>query len=152
MSFCRKGSAIMDHNAEFLNYIYQNSQMGISAIELLTGKIENASFSNQLNTQLKEYKSIHQTAADKLRSLGNEEKDLPKLAELGATMSITAKTLTNHSPSHISEMMMQGSMMGIIDVTKNIKKYSNASQDVKDLADKLLKTEQQNIENLKQYL
>lgn len=44
-------------------------------------------------------------------------------------MSISMKTLTDKTPSHISEMLIQGSMMGIIDATKNIKKYSETDKE-----------------------
>lgn len=142
----------MNQNAEFLNYLYQNSQMGITTIGQLTEKVEDPAFSKQLNSQLKEYEALNQSASRQLREHGKVEKELPKMAEMGAHMSIAMKTLKDHSPAHISEMMMQGSMMGIIEVTKNIKKYPNASPEVKQLAEKLLKTEQSNIESLKQFL
>lgn len=42
--------------------------------------------------------------------------------------------------------------MGIIDATKNIQKYNDAGKEILQLADKLLKTEQNNIEQLKPFL
>ncbi len=126
--------------------------MGITTIELLTSKTKDINFLNQLNTQLNEYQSINNEAANQLHGINQNEKGIPKMQEAGAYMSITMKTLTDHSPSHISEMMMQGSMMGVIDVTKNLKKYPNASEEAKTLANRLLTTEENNIQNLKNYL
>ncbi|MEG1459038.1 MAG: hypothetical protein RSJ40_07000, partial [Acetivibrio sp.] len=67
-------------------------------------------------------------------------------------MSISMKTWMDNSPCHISEMLIQGSTMGIIDATKNIQKYSDANKDILKLAQRLLKTEQTNIEQLKHFL
>jgi hypothetical protein len=147
-----KGEIGMNQNTEFLNYIYQNAQMGITTIEQLIPKVEDPSFSKELKSQLNEYTNIHREAADQLHKNGQSEKEIPKMAEVGSAMSIGMKTLTDHSPSHISEMMLKGSMMGIIDVTKNLQKYDNASNETKGLANKLLKTEQHNVEQLKRYL
>ncbi len=87
----------MDHNTEILNYIYQNSQMGITAIEQLTPKVEDQGFSDQLSSQLNEYRSISGEAADQLHRSGQTETGVPKMQEAGAYMSIAMKTLTNHS-------------------------------------------------------
>jgi len=58
----------------------------------------------------------------------------------------------NKTPSHISEMLIQGSTMGIIDITKKIKEYPNVDKEILDLANKLLKLEQNNVEECKKYL
>lgn len=51
----------------------------------------------------------------------------------------------NKSPSHISEMMIRGSTMGIVDITKKIKEYDDADKVILNLANDLLKFEQRNI-------
>ena len=42
--------------------------------------------------------------------------------------------------------------MGIIDVTKRLKEYKDVGQDILALADRLLKFEQQNVDELKKFL
>ncbi len=142
----------MDKNTELLNYIYQNSQMGIKTLNQLIEIVEDNNFKNQLQTQLNEYTSINSVALQKLKELGHEEKGIGNMAKISAYMSISIKTLIDKSPCHISEMLIQGSTMGIIDATKNIQKYNDADNQILQIADKLLKTEQNNIEQLKHYL
>lgn len=43
---------------------------------------------------------------------------------------INLNTLVNKTSSHISEMLIQGSTMGIIDITKRIKEYPNANKEI----------------------
>lgn len=142
----------MDQNTEFLNYIYQNSEMGINTIKQLTKVVEDPSFNTQLKSQLNEYQSINESAANSLHKDGSSEKSISKMLEVSAYLSIGRKTLLNHSTEHIAEMMIQGSTMGIIDVSKNLKKYPDAAEETRLLANKLLKTEQSNVDQLRNFL
>jgi hypothetical protein len=142
----------MDHNTEFLNYIYQNSQMGIEAINQLNDIVEDPDLSQQLSNQLSEYQQINTEAVTRLHDAGENEEGIGKMTELAAHMSIGMKTMANRSPQHISEMMIQGSTKGITEVTANLKKYTDADERTISLGKQLLKTEQNNIESLKNYL
>lgn len=62
------------------------------------------------------------------------------------------QTLTDKSVSHIAEMMIIGSNMGVIDAIRNINKYHNAEEDIVKLMEKLKKFEENNIHTLKEYL
>lgn len=142
----------MDQNTEFLNYIYQNSEMGVETIMQIIEIVDHDEFSKHLQAQLNEYQSIYDEAKQKLNESGHQEKDIGAMQKIGAYMSISMKTLTDKTPSHISEMLIQGSTMGTIDATKNIKKYPEADKDIIQLANRLLKMEESNIEQLKKFL
>jgi len=142
----------MNANIEFLNYIYQNSQMGVDTIKQLMGIVDEGAFKNMLTSQYNEYQQIHIAADQLLQQQKKEAKDIHVLAKISAYISINLNTLTNKSPSHISEMLIQGSTMGIIDITKNIKKYPTAESSIIDLANRLLQFEQQNTEECKKFL
>ena len=66
---------------------------------------------------------------------------------------INMQTLTDKSPSHIAEMLIIGSNMGVIDAIKNIKKYEQeAEANIIKLMKKLLRFEENNIQQLKKFL
>ncbi len=142
----------MNGNTELLNYIYQNSQMGVRTIEQLLKIAEDKDFTNLLQIQEEEYKKLNESAVKLLNEHGHEEKEIGAMAKVSAYMSINMKTLADKSPTHIAEMLIQGSTMGIIDATKIMKEYAEADNVILELADKLLKTEQNNIEELKKFL
>lgn len=142
----------MSQNTEFLNYIYQNSQMGIDTINQLNGIVKDQEFSHHLSNQLQEYQNINSEAISRLHENGEHEQDIGKVAELSAYMSIGLKTIKDRSPEHISEMMIDGSTKGVVDVTRNLKKYTDAEEATIALGNRLLKTEQNNINDLKSYL
>ena len=142
----------MNGNIELLNYIHQNSEMGQNTLTQLIGIVEDNSFKEVLQSQFNEYKKIFDLSEEKIKEQNKEAKEINTFSKISTYMMINLKTLTNKSPSHISEMLIQGSTMGIIDITKKINEYNSANKEILDLADNLLKFEQNNIEELKKFL
>jgi len=142
----------MNGNAELLNFIYQNSQMGVGTIKQLIGIVEDDKFKNRLESQFNEYKEIHNIAQKSLNENGYDEKGISALDKIKTYVTINMQTLTDKSPSHISEMLIIGSNMGVIDAVKNLKKYKEAEQGIVSLMERLLKYEENNIKQLKEFL
>lgn len=143
----------MNANAELLNFIYQNSQMGVDSLEQILSLIEPSDFKNHLIQEQKEYKEIHEKAKQMLNENGLDEKGLSTLNKITSYIMINLKTMSDNSPSHIAEMLIQGSNMGIIDATKHIKNYEEvAEMDIISLMKHLMKFEEKNIEQLKTFL
>lgn len=144
----------MEKNAELLNYVYQNAQMGRGSIEKLLGIVnENEDFISVLKKHLSEYVSFCDDAADLLREMGKEVKEINKMQKAETSMMISMKTLAEKTPDHVSEMLMQGSVMGIIQITRRIKRYENvADERVMSLAQKLLDMEEHNFNEYKKFL
>ncbi|MFV0342551.1 MAG: hypothetical protein ACK5JH_06605 [Anaerocolumna sp.] len=142
----------MEKNVELLNYIYQNAQMGLDTISHLIGIIEDDAYKKMLKSQYKEYDSIYQDTKEKLESLHKEGKNIGLYQKTSANVMINLKTLTDKTPSHISEMMIQGSTMGVIDSIKKLKEYKGADAEILELGQKLLKFEEANIEECKKFL
>ena len=127
----------MNGNAELLNFVYQNSQMGVETIDQLIKIAEDAEYKKQLESEFNEYKQIHQTAKDNLNKSGYDEKGISTLSKLKTYLMINMQTMNDKSPSHISEMLIIGSNMGVIDAIKNIKKYHDAEPHILELMKRL---------------
>lgn len=142
----------MNGNTELLNFIFQNSQMGVDTINQLLGIVEDENFKKHLESQLNEYKEIHYTVQKMLNENGHDEKGISTFDKIKTYLMINMQTITDKTPSHISEMLIIGSNMGIIDAIKNLKKYKGAEQDIINLMEKLLIFEEGNVQQLKQFL
>ena len=143
----------MSADAEMLNFIYQNSQMGVETLNQLIPMIDNEAFKKRLEAQLKEYEQIHEEAKKLLNRDGYDEKGIGALEKIMAYLMIDMKTLMDKSSSHIAEMLIQGSNMGIIDAVKRINQYEKeAEKEVTALMKRLLKFEENNVERLKEAL
>jgi len=143
---------IMDGNVEFLNYIYQNAEMGKDTIHQLIGISQDEEYKKMLRSQLQEYKMIYDSTDEKLKELNKEAKDINAFSKVSTYAMVNLKTLANESPSHISEMLIQGSTIGIVDLTKKLKEYTDVDEEILALANKLLQLEQNNVEECKKYL
>lgn len=142
----------MNGNAELLNFIYQNSEMGIESLEKLIHISKDDKFKQYLQSQLKEYKLINKSAMEKLNENGYDEKGIGAFTKIQSYVMINMQTIMDKTPSHLSEMLIIGSNMGVIDAIKNIKKYKNAEPSILKLMDDLKKFEENNIEQLKTFL
>lgn len=142
----------MNSNTEFLNYIYQNAEMGKNTISQLINIVEDTTFKQTLESQLREYNEIFDMANNKIEESQESSKSIGGFSKLKTSTMISLNTITNKTPSYIAEMMVQGSTMGIIDVTKRLKEYDGADKDISALADRLLKFEQQNVDEMKSFL
>lgn len=142
----------MNGNAELLNFVYQNSQMGLDTIKQLLGDVEDVNFKNHLDSEYNEYNEINKAAQQALNQNGYDEKGIGTLEKIKTYIVLNLQTLTDKTPAHISEMLIIGSNMGIINAIKNLKKYQNAEPDIVGLMDRLLKFEENNIQQLKAFL
>jgi len=126
--------------------------MGMQTIEHLMDITEDGKFLKQLSTQFKEYTDINTAAKEMLNQNHFSAKDISSFEKMSTYLMINLKTLTDKSTSHIAEMMIDGSNMGILDATKIIKEYSDAEPDILNLMKKLLKIEENNVKALKEFL
>ena len=72
----KRGERTMNENAELLNYVYQNSQMGVESIDRILDLTEDESFREVLKEQQKDYMEFHEKAREKLHENGYDEKGL----------------------------------------------------------------------------
>lgn len=142
----------MDMNAELLNYIYQNSEMGVNTTNQLIGIVKNEKLENHLRTQAGQYKEINSTAKKALADNGYDEKGISGFDKVKTYLTVNMETMKDKSASHISEMMILGSTMGIVDSLRNMKKYDGAKREHLDLMQKLCQYEENNIQALKGFL
>ena len=67
-------------------------------------------------------------------------------------MSVQFNTLDDKSNSKISEMMIQGTNMGIIVGVKLLNHNPDTDQNVKDILNEFIKFQENTVEQLKKYL
>ncbi len=139
-------------NAELLNFIYQNAQMGVDTIDQLIGIAEEDEFQKHLDAQLIEYREILHESKSMLNKNGFDEKGIGGFDKIKTYLMINMQTLTDKSASHISQMLMIGSNMGVINAIKNLKKYQHADKEITGLMERLLQFEENNVQRLKEFL
>lgn len=137
---------------EFLTKVYENAKMGSESIEFLSSKVEDPDLRSDLQTQHEEYGQISNGAVTALRNQNELPKENSALSQIGLWSSIQMNTALDKSPDHIAQMMIEGSTMGVIDMTRQLKRCGNVSADAKQLGENLIKLEQNSIQRMKDYL
>lgn len=144
----------MINDTTMLNFIRQNAQMGRQGIQDVLPKVENENniFTGTLNRQRREYENIYSEADNLLQEIGGQRENISAMSKISSQMMTTMKTMTDSSVSHIADMMIQGSTMGVTKIIQHKKDYDQSNPRITALADKLLRTEQDNIEEMKKFL
>lgn len=138
---------------QLLNDIYKNSQMGRKTLEEITELTEDTKFLEVLQKHRDWYTQLNDEASLLLRSHGEEPKGTGMWDDVSASLMIKVNTLTDRSPSHLAQMLVQGSSMGIVDIQKELNQQENtADPNILKLAKKLLDGEEKNVETLKKFL
>lgn len=137
---------------DLLEKTYQNASTGITAIEAVLNKVSNPELNNDLHKQMKDYKEIAGKSRDELRKNDTGVKDNSFMEKAMMKGNVKMNTLINTSDSHIAQMIIQGSTMGITQMTKLLHDNQNADGVSIQIANEFITKEQNNIEVMKKYL
>ena len=139
-------------DAQMLNHIYQSTQMGRESILSVLRHTEQYDFCQALQQQMAEYNQINEQARRMMQAKGIAPEVLNPLVRFNAQLVGSIKAGVNDSTSHIAEMMIQGNAKGVNESIKQLNQYQAADGKVRALAEKLLSTEKNNIEQMKGFL
>ena len=142
----------MDNSIRLLEFIYKNAKMGSTSIEDLIDVNEDFRFRDELVHEKETYDAFVKKVIKVMNDMGKEVKDLSYFSELQSYLMIKMETIKDKSVEHLAGMMMQGSTMGIVQITKKIRDYKDSDKRVVYLAKELLEIEEQNFYELKKYL
>lgn len=142
----------MLNETQLLNHIYQTAEMGQEGIQAVLKYADEPGLSSALNGQMTEYRRLQDEAGTMLRDRGREPEGLGTMAKMSSEVMSAMKTMADHSATKIAEMMIQGSTMGVTKSLRTMRDCELKDENVRQLADRLLKTEQANIEEMKRFL
>lgn len=135
-----------------LNNIYKNASMGIKATQLLVEKSDDVEFSRTLHKFLADYTELKEKAAEGLAKCGQLPQDTDRMEDSALWMGVQMNTLIDKTSSHMAEMLIQGSSMGIVDNTKTLNTHKNISPQAQRLTQRLIQIEEDNVQAMKRYL
>ena len=99
--------------AEALAEIYRNTQLALQSIANILPQVDDEETKNQLLAQHEEYEKFCAKASVIAKNKNIELKEPNPFKKAMMWGSIKMNTLGDNSRSHIAEMMVQGTVMGI---------------------------------------
>ena len=144
----------MTADSEIIAKLYKNVKMGADSITKLLPKVTDGEFKTKLTDQLKGYEEYASKAKALLCNRGEPAREENPMTKFWSGVGIAMNTMIDASSSHIAEMMIEGSTMGITDTTRIINEYENKPEcdEAVGLARDIVKFEQKNIEIMKSFL
>lgn len=152
------------NEALILQEVYQGAAMGNEAIAHLMPLVKNVRFRSDLKTQEGQYTSTMEQAEQQLQALSVCPKELTAMQKKMICMCLMTKTLCNRETSHLAQLMIEGSNMGILSLTKVLNSCGSYQPDpaqepktdqlsaAETLAKNTIRVEEDNIDRLKVYL
>ena len=133
--------------------IYRNAQLALVSISDILPAVEDETVKNELHSQHEEYERFSAKAAMLARDMGLELKEPNPMKKAMMWGSIKMNTLTDNSRSHIAEMMVQGTVMGITALRATAGDVPvDGNDEILALLNEMIHKEEQFEEKWKEYL
>ena len=138
---------------EILAEIYRNAQLAIQSIVDILPEVENEEIRTEILKEHEVYEDISARASMLARDKGIELKEPNPFKKAMMWGSIKMSTLTDNSRSHIAEMMIRGTVMGITALKASENDAGDsADPDIMRLLREFIQLEEKFEEILKKYL
>ena len=141
-----------NHNSQLLNAIFKNVTMATHAIDSIRDKIQDKKMSKLLEKQNQIYEHLTTQCENLASEISQDLQPINMFAKMSSSASINMKTMFNDETSHIAEMLIQGTTMGITDIIKSIGEFNSADKEIKNVAIDLQHSEEEFVDSLKTFL
>lgn len=141
-----------DENLKVLKELHTGAQMGIKAISYISEKVENDEFKRELSTQYNQYEDILNRVTDLYNDYGEVPSTSNLKNDMMTWMGVQMNTMNDKSNSKLSEMLIQGTVMGIIEGRKILNHNPNVDKNIKNTLDDFVQLQENSVTKLKEYL
>ncbi len=149
----------MDNNAELkelnvLDEINKGATMGMDAIEFVEKKVGDDKFRQTLNAEYAKYQEISNRVTDLYSEFPTtkEPHETSAMNKIMTWWGIQMKSMSDQSNSNISELLLNGTNMGIIEGRRLINQNPNIDEDIHTLLCDFVKMQEDSVEILKKFL
>ena len=139
---------------EILEDIYKNEKMGSDSILKVMPKASNEKFRSALTCQLSGYERFSEKAKEMLSERGYRAKEENPMTKLWASIGVTMNTIADSSDSHLAQMVVEGSTMGVTDTLKLLRENENSgvSEKTMRMMRDIISFEEKNVETMKGFI
>ena len=142
-----------NQNLNILDEVNKGATMGINAITYVFPKAKDSDFKKVLNVERNKYEKISERVNDLYSNyIQKEPHETNTMEKMMTWYGIQMNTLKDDSTSKLSELLMQGTNMGIIEGRRLINQNTHIAQDVKNILNDFVVMQEDSVETLKKYL
>lgn len=142
-----------DQNLNVLDEINKGATMGMDAISYVSEKAMDADFRQILTTQYNKYDKISKRVNNIYSQYTDKEPhETNAMNKMMTWYGIQMNTIKDDTTSKLSELLMQGTNMGIIEGRRLINQNDEIAPDVENVLNDFVVMQEDSIETLKKYL
>ena len=142
-----------NQNLNILDEINKGATMGMDAISFVSDKVKDDTFKEVLDIEYNKYEAISRRVNDIYSNYSdNEPHETNAMNKAMTWYGIQIRTMNDDSNSKLSELLMQGTNMGIIEGRRLINQNPDAAKDFKDILNDFVVMQEDSVETLKKYL
>lgn len=135
-----------------LNELNIGIKMGMDSISNVLESVKDDNFKKILLEQYNKYNEILNKVDKKLQTFDKVPKDLPAMQKAMGIIEVKMNTTSDNSISHIAEMMLQGTNMGIIKGIKLLHNNPDMDKTIQNILNEFVDYQEKCMETLKEYL
>ena len=140
-------------NLNILDEVSKGATMGMDAISYVSEKVSDDEFKQVLDTEYNKYQKISERVNELYDNYSEKEPhETNAMNKMMTWYGIQMKTMKDHTTSKLSELLMQGTNMGIIEGRRLLNQNNEADYDVKNILNDFVVMQEDSVETLKKYL
>ncbi len=142
-----------NQNLNILDEINKGATMGMDAISYVSEKVKDNRFHQVLDVEYNKYKDISNRVNKLYDNYSDKEPhETSTMNKMMTWYGVQMKTITDDSTSKLSELLMQGTNMGIIEGRRLLNQNEDIDKDVKNILNDFVVMQEDSVETLKKYL
>ncbi|MBQ9513530.1 MAG: hypothetical protein IJR66_00915 [Clostridia bacterium] len=139
-------------NSKAINDVYKNAHMALQSISNIITTDIDKELKKELQEEYEGYEKIIGEISSFMTKNNYVKQDVNAIKKTMLKVSIKTKLFFNKSKNKITEMMILGTVMGIIELTAMLNEKETLNKDVVSYIETLLGLEEGYEQKLKQYL
>lgn len=142
-----------DYNVKVLYEVNKGTTMGMDAISYVAKKVGDKRFQQVLDIEYGKYKKINERVNEIYSQYTQKEpQETNTMNKMMTWYGVQMKTMNDQSNSKISELLMQGTNMGIIEGRRLLNNNPSVDKEVRQILDDFVVMQEDSVETLKKYL
>ena len=142
-----------NQNLNILDEVNKGATMGMNAISYVADKVKDDTFKQVLDVEYNKYQKVSEKVNNLYSNYSSKEPhETSAMNKLMTWYGIQVNTIKDDTTSKLSELLMQGTNMGIIEGRRLINQNNNIAKDVENILNEFVTMQEDSVETLKKYL
>ena len=141
-----------EYNVKAINDVYKNAHIALQSISDLLPSVDGDGIKDELKEQYEGYEKAIGEISTFMAEQDLEPKDINPFKKAMMWSGIKMNTMFDNSRTHIAEIMIKGTVMGITELTAMKNESDNLDDNVLKYLDDLLTLEEEYEQRLKKFL